>query len=151
MGNPLRKESLGRGMTGGGGAVPFFNGFMVPFMKDKPKETFPSPPSMPSEIKALMERNKREEREKLARAEQLAARSGASTASAAPTTRTTEVEIPVGSTIVIPTNPDAARPTVTNDPPPAVRPLATPRRTPEPPPPSSAPEGTRRKGKKGEG
>jgi penicillin-binding protein 1A len=80
MGNPERKVSLGSGMTGGGGAVPFFNGFMVPFMKDKPKETFPSPPSMPSEIKALMERNKREEREKLARAEQLAARSGASTA-----------------------------------------------------------------------
>ncbi|HMS10525.1 MAG TPA: penicillin-binding transpeptidase domain-containing protein, partial [Pyrinomonadaceae bacterium] len=34
MGNPLRKESLGRGQTGGGTALPIFNAFMNPFMKD---------------------------------------------------------------------------------------------------------------------
>ncbi|MDM7924123.1 MAG: PBP1A family penicillin-binding protein [Pyrinomonadaceae bacterium] len=148
MGNPERKESLGAGMTGGGGAVPFFNGFMVPFMKDKPRESFPSPPSMPSEIRALMERNKREEREKLARADQQAAKTGATTAT---TTTTTETTTPGTETIVIPTNPDAPRPPVTNDPPPVTtRPQATPRRTPEPQQPT-APEGTRRKGKKGDG
>jgi hypothetical protein len=65
MGNPEKKENLGNNMTGGHGAVPYFNAFMVPFMKGKPFDTFPSPPSMPSEVRALMERNKREELEKL--------------------------------------------------------------------------------------
>lgn len=65
MGNPLRKESLGRGMTGGGAAVPIFNAFMIPFMKDKPKESFPPPPPMPAEIKALVELRKREALERL--------------------------------------------------------------------------------------
>ncbi|MGH9948118.1 MAG: penicillin-binding protein 1A, partial [Pyrinomonadaceae bacterium] len=65
MGNPLRKESLGSGQTGGGTALPIFNSFMIPFMKDKPRDSFPPPPSMPSEIRSLMERNKREELEKL--------------------------------------------------------------------------------------
>ena len=69
MGNPLRKETLGAGMTGGHGAVPYFNAFMIPFMKDKPRETFPDPPPMPSDIKALAERNKREELEKLSEAD----------------------------------------------------------------------------------
>ena len=69
MGNPLRKESLGAGMTGGHGAVPYFNAFMIPFMKDKPRDSFPGPPPMPSDIKALAERNKREELEKLADAD----------------------------------------------------------------------------------
>ena len=74
MGNPKRKESLGAGMTGGGGALPYFNAFMNPFMKDKPRESFPGVPSMPSDIRVLMERNKREEREKLARADLAAAK-----------------------------------------------------------------------------
>ena len=51
------------------GALPFFNAFMVPFMKGRPIEKFPETPPMPSEIKALMERNKREELEKLEKAE----------------------------------------------------------------------------------
>jgi len=78
MGNPEKKENLGNNMTGGHGAVPYFNAFMVPFMKGKPFDTFPSPPSMPSEVRALMERNKREELEKLESAETAGARSGAS-------------------------------------------------------------------------
>src|SRR5690606_31872324 len=44
MGNPERKENLGGGMTGGHGALPYFNAFMNPFMKGKPRESFPSPP-----------------------------------------------------------------------------------------------------------
>jgi penicillin-binding protein 1A len=64
MGNPLRKESLGRGMTGGGGALPYFNAFMNGFMKDKPRETFPEAPPMPADVKALFEQRRREEEEK---------------------------------------------------------------------------------------
>ncbi|MBA2606728.1 MAG: PBP1A family penicillin-binding protein [Acidobacteria bacterium] len=70
MGNPERKESLGAGMTGGKGALPFFNAFMIPFMKDKVRESFPKAPAMPSDIKALAEQRKREELEKLEKAEQ---------------------------------------------------------------------------------
>jgi penicillin-binding protein 1A len=69
MGNPLRKESLGAGMTGGHGAVPYFNAFMVPFMKDKPRDSFSKPPPMPADIKELTEQRKREEVEKLEKAE----------------------------------------------------------------------------------
>jgi penicillin-binding protein 1A len=70
MGNPLRKESLGAGMTGGRGALPFFNEFMSQFMKDKPKDKFYETPPMPSDIKALVEQRKREEMEKLEKAEE---------------------------------------------------------------------------------
>jgi membrane carboxypeptidase/penicillin-binding protein len=70
MGNPERKESLGAGMTGGVGALPYFNAFMNPYMKGKPIEKFPEAPPMPSEIKSLVEQRKREEQEKLEKAEQ---------------------------------------------------------------------------------
>ena len=69
MGNPERKESLGGNMTGGHGAVPYFNAFMIPFMKDKPHESFQGPPPMPSDVKAMQEQRKREELEKLEKAE----------------------------------------------------------------------------------
>lgn len=69
MGNPLRKTNLGNSMTGGHGALPYFNAFMNQFMKGKPRDTFPGPPPMPSDIKSLMERNKREELEKLQEAD----------------------------------------------------------------------------------
>jgi penicillin-binding protein 1A len=78
MGNPTKKESLGRGMTGGHGAVPFFNAFMVPFMKDKERETFPKAPPIPSDIKALVEQRKREELEKLEKAEEAGRKLGVS-------------------------------------------------------------------------
>jgi penicillin-binding protein 1A len=78
MGNPLRKESLGRGMTGGHGAVPYFNGFMIPFMKDKPSDSFSEPPPMPAEIKRLNEIRKREEVEKLEKADEAGRRLGVS-------------------------------------------------------------------------
>ncbi|HMM81360.1 MAG TPA: PBP1A family penicillin-binding protein [Pyrinomonadaceae bacterium] len=69
MGNPTRKTNLGNSMTGGHGALPYFNAFMNQFMKGKPRDTFPGPPPMPSDIKSLMERNKREELEKLQEAD----------------------------------------------------------------------------------
>jgi len=70
MGNPTKKEDLGSYMTGGHGAMPYFNAFMNVYMKDKPKETFPDVPPVPSEIKALAEQRKREEQEKLEKAAQ---------------------------------------------------------------------------------
>src|SRR5580765_6264848 len=65
MGNPLRKENLGSNMTGGHGALPIFNAFMVPFMKGKPIEKFYETPPMPAEVKRESELRKREELETL--------------------------------------------------------------------------------------
>ncbi len=65
MGNPLRKENLGRNMTGGHGAVPYFTAFMNPFMKDKPKDKFYQTPRMPKDIEALREQRQRENLEKM--------------------------------------------------------------------------------------
>ncbi len=78
MGNPLRKESLGSGMTGGHGAVPYFNAFMIPFMKDKPNDSFSAPPAMPADLKRLNELRKREEVEKLEKADEAGRRLGIS-------------------------------------------------------------------------
>lgn len=78
MGNPEKKENLGGNMTGGHGALPFFNSFMNVYMKDKPKDKFPDVPPVPSEIKALAEQRKREEQEKLEKAELEGAKLGIS-------------------------------------------------------------------------
>lgn len=150
MGNPLRKESLGAGMTGGHGAVPYFNAFMIPFMKDKPRESFPNTPPIPSDIRTLMERNKREELEKLAKADQAAIRSGA-TAEAETKTEGTTTTTPGGETGTgQPAGGDTQTP-VGNDPPPVVKPPVTKPPVKDPDPPADRPEGTRRKGKKGDG
>jgi penicillin-binding protein 1A len=69
MGNPEKKENLGSYMTGGHGAMPYFNAFMDVFMKGKPKESFEQPPPIPADIKSLIARNKREELEKLEEAD----------------------------------------------------------------------------------
>lgn len=155
MGNPERKENLGSGMTGGGGALPFFNGFMSGFMKDKPKERFPEVPPIPQEIKILMERNKREELEKLEKAEQAAIRSGATTAAEAKTDTSDVIpETVIGTDPAAPgTDPGAPKLTTPNDNPPTVRPPVqqAPARNPEPAPAEKPSEGTKRKGKKGDG
>lgn len=150
MGNPLRKESLGAGMTGGGTALPIFNSFMIPFMKDKPRESFPRTPPMPSEIRSLMERNRREELEKLARADLQAAKSGAVTTATQPESADSTTAAPAGTGSDTEKSIDIQRSNPGNDPPPPVRPVIQPppARNNDPP---SAPEGTKRKGKKGEG
>ena len=153
MGNPERKENLGGGMTGGHGALPFFNAFMNAFMKDKPKENFESPPPIPSEIKTLIERNKREELEKLEKAQQAAIRSGATVSSGtiAPSGTTTDTPVtggadsPAGTVDAPKTNPAADDPPQTK---PAI--VQPPVRNPDPPP-TDQPEGKKRKGKKGDG
>jgi penicillin-binding protein 1A len=147
MGNPLRKESLGAGMTGGHGAVPYFNAFMVPFMKDKPRESFPGVPPMPAEMRTLMERNKREELEKLEKADQAAIRSGATASAPKPEAGTVPPE-----TTETGTSPAATetKPSTTEAPPPVSKPVIKPAvRDPELPKPEQ-PEGSRRKGKKGD-
>lgn len=151
MGNPLRKESLGSGMTGGHGAVPYFNAFMIPFMKDKPRESFPGAPPMPSEIRALMERNKREELEKLEKAEQAGVRSGATLAeeTKAATSGTTDGGTPTVTGPVVQTGTDSPKSNPGSDNPPPVRPPTLP--TPKAQDPSGQPEGKPRRGKKGDG
>src|ERR1044071_165637 len=78
MGNPEKKENLGNYMTGGHGALPYFNAFMDIFMKGRPKESFDPPPAIPNDIKALIARNKREELEKLQEADLAGQKAGAS-------------------------------------------------------------------------
>lgn len=148
MGNPLRKESLGTGMTGGGAALPYFNAFMNGFLKGKPRETFPAVPPIPSEMRTLMERNKREELEKLEKAAQAAVRSGASTTPVTPdVTAGAPAGTDNGSNPVV----TETRPAVTEAaPPPGTRPIAKPPVRDPDPPKQEQPEGSRRKGKKGD-
>lgn len=149
MGNPQRKENLGAGMTGGHGALPYFNAFMGPFLKDKPRETFPSVPPIPSDIRTLMERNKREELEKLEKADQAAIRSGASTATvttADPAAATTTVTDPGANPAATESKPAATEPALPATGKPAAKP---PVRDPDPPK-QDQPEGSKRKGKKGD-
>ena len=147
MGNPLRKESLGTGMTGGGAALPYFNAFMNGFLKDKPKEAFPNVPPIPAEIRTLMERNKREELEKLERADQAAIKSGANTE----VTATTDPAVAAPAGTDTGSNPTVTetKPSTTEAPPPTTRPVAKPP-TRDPDPPADKPEGSKRKGKKGD-
>ena len=149
MGNPARKENLGEGMTGGHGALPFFNAFMDPFMKGKPRDTFPSPPPIPSEVKSLIERNKREELENLEKADQAGIRSGATTAGKVTPTVTES------ATTTLPpadTGGDGIKPPPSGDNPLVIKPPVQqpPIKKPDPPP-SERPEGTKPKGKKGDG
>ncbi|MCA1623312.1 MAG: PBP1A family penicillin-binding protein [Acidobacteria bacterium] len=167
MGNPERKESLGARMTGGVGALPYFNAFMSQFMKDKERESFPKPPPMPSEIKALAEQRKREEQEKLEKAEMEGRKLGvafvpgpkprqnnariSSDNYGEPVTDSTDA---TGLTDTIKPD-DAAKPSAT--PPPFVvppKPLtsSTPVKKPEAPAAEKPKnEATKRKGKKGDG
>jgi penicillin-binding protein 1A len=60
MGYPGRKKNLGNDMTGGHGALPFFIDFMKDFLKNKPKEDFEKPPTMPEDMKELQKQRQRE-------------------------------------------------------------------------------------------
>jgi penicillin-binding protein 1A len=60
MGYPGRKKDLGRGMTGGVAALPFFIDFMKDFLKDKPKDNFDKAPAMPEDMKELFRQRQRE-------------------------------------------------------------------------------------------
>ncbi len=163
MGNPERKESLGSGMTGGKGALPYFNAFMIPFMKGKEREKFYETPPMPADIKRNAELRKREEQEKLEKADEAGRTLGVSFNTGTkirkknPSTITGGEESTTTSTdssnvmqpetppkpIVSPQNDDASKPKpVISSPPP---------RKPEPPAEKPKSEGEKRKGKKGDG
>jgi penicillin-binding protein 1A len=152
MGNPLRKESLGAGMTGGHGAVPFFNGFMIPFMKGKKMEKFPEAPPMPPEVKREMELRKREELEKLQEADIAGRKTGIAFTPGtkiSPST-STETEKPsadpdLPSTVTRPADPEPDKPIV-------VRPITPPKSDPPKSDPTpEKPAGPKPKGKKGDG
>jgi penicillin-binding protein 1A len=150
MGNPERKENLGNYMTGGHGALPYFNAFMVPFMKGKPIERFPDAPPMPSDIRALMERNKREELEKLESAAIAGERTANSNSNVAVDAGTTTTGTGTSSTD---TGGDVdTKPKSDDAPPPVVKPII-PKAQPKDAEPqkNNEPEGTKRKGKKGDG
>ena len=150
MGNPLRKENLGNSMTGGHGAVPYFNAFMIPFMKGKPNDTFPSPPAMPAEIKREMELRKREELEKLEEADIAGRKTGITF------TPGTKIDpnapLPGDKTGIDPDLPSTITKPVDTTPekPPVVRPIV-PTSTPKPEPTPEKPAGPKPKGKKGDG
>ncbi|MEP6946664.1 MAG: PBP1A family penicillin-binding protein [Acidobacteriota bacterium] len=152
MGNPERKVNLGNNMTGHS-AIPYFNAFMDPFMKGKPIEKFPATPSMPNDIKTLAERNKREELEKLQEADANGRKTGV--------VYTPGTKLPADPSLDPPDNvgndkplPGDAKPSgeAPRDNPPPIQkrpPVQPPTIKPEPP--AEKPEGTKRKGKKGDG
>lgn len=152
MGNPLRKESLGAGMTGGHGAVPYFSAFMNAFMKDKPRDSFPSPPPMPSDVKRASELRKREELEKLEEAD-IAGRKtgivftpGTNIDPNAPLPGDPGTDGPKtdGPVTTKPADPSPG------DKPPVIKPIVV-QPTPKPAAPVDKPDGSKRKGKKGDG
>jgi len=149
MGNPVRKEPLGDYMTGGHGALPYFNDFMNVFMKGKPMEKFDAPPPIPGDIKALIARNQREEQEKLEEADLAGKKISGPAANTAPSpdpNLPTDEKPPV-ETVPAQRDPQSVRPpnprVVIQDP---VKPAPTPKRIENP-----NEEGTKRKGKKGDG
>ncbi|MET0752581.1 MAG: PBP1A family penicillin-binding protein [Pyrinomonadaceae bacterium] len=160
MGNPLKKENLGNNMTGGHGAVPYFNAFMVPFMKDKPKETFPDAPPVPAEIKTKIERNKREEQEKLEKADEVGRTTGVIFNTGTKTTKLPSDSITTtdSNDIIVPGDKPAGSENTTkptnvpkNDDVPKPKPINTPNPVKKTEPQTEKPQGTQRKGKKGGG
>ncbi len=151
MGNPERKENLGNNMTGGHGAVPYFNAFMIPFMKDKPHETFQGPPPMPADIKREAEIRKREELENLQEADVAGRKTGITFT---PGTKIDTSKLPADPDMIKPETPSTTTKPVetTPDRPLVLKPPAT-QPTPKPKieTPAEKPAGTKPKGKKGDG
>lgn len=156
MGNPEKKENLGNSMTGGHGAVPYFNAFMVPFMKDKPRDSFYDTPPMPAEIKNMAEQRKREELEKLEKADAEGRSLGVSFNTGKKTKTGDDAEVTNSGGVVNPnttTTDDEPppqinnnRPRVTETPKPTPKPAETPKKIE----PQKTPEGSKKKGKKGD-
>ncbi len=151
MGNPLRKESLGSGMTGGHGALPYFNSFMNAFLKGKPIESFPAAPPMPAEVKREMELRKREELEKLEEADIAGRKTGITFSPGTkidPNAPLPGDDKPVTDTSTAPST--TKPPDTTPDKPIVVRPIL-PTSTPKSDPTPEKPAGPKPKGKKGDG
>ncbi len=141
MGYPGKKKDLGKGMTGGVGALPFFIDFMKSFLKDKPKENFDKAPSMPEDMRELFRQRQRElaaERAQLAAAAE--EETGDETVTPATTTEPKLEQVtlpPPPKTDVAPPAPQVKVDPSTEAPPPVTRPREV--------------EPQKKKGKKGEG
>ncbi len=149
MGNPTRKENLGDNMTGGHGALPYWNAFMIPFMKGKPIEKFPKAPPMPADIKREAELRKREELETLQEADENAPKTGIVVTPGAKIDPNAPLPSD-GNDSGKPENPTVKPPTEVPDKPPVVKPpviQTTPKNESAP----DKPDGAKRKGKKGDG
>lgn len=150
MGNPERKENLGNNMTGHS-AIPYFNDFMNPFMKGKPIEKFPATPAMPSDIRRESEIRKREELETLQEADANGRKTGIvfTPGTKIDPNAPLPTDIPMDT---IKAEPSAKPGDTTTDRPPVIKP-PVPTSTPKPKVdnPVDKPDGTKRKGKKGDG
>ena len=118
-------------------------------MKGKPKESFDEPPPIPSDVKALIARNKREEQEKLEEAQIAGQKIGGPTDTGAKTTPDPELSTDVpGAANPAPEKPQiekSANPRVVVEDP--IKPVPTPKRVEKP----NEEEPAKRKGKKGDG
>jgi len=129
--------------------MPYFNAFMDVFMKGKPKESFEGPPPIPSDIKSLIARNKREEQEKLEEA-QIA---GQKISGPSDTGTKTAVDPTLGTDVPSTANPAPEKPVIEKSTNPRVviedpvKPVPTPKRIEKP----NEEEPAKRKGKKGDG
>ena len=143
MGYPGRKKPLGNDMTGGVGALPFFIDFMKDFLKDKPKENFDKPPSMPED---MMELFRQRQRELAAERSQLALENDKAEGDKTTLPAITEPKL---EQVTLPPPPKAEEAPVISSPKPET---VTPHTEP-PPPPTTRPrevEPQKKKGKKGE-
>ncbi|HET6891116.1 MAG TPA: penicillin-binding transpeptidase domain-containing protein, partial [Pyrinomonadaceae bacterium] len=143
MGYPGKKKDLGKNMTGGVGALPFFIDFMKSFLKDKPKEEFDKPPSMPEDMRELF---RQRQRELAAERAQLAAEAEEETGEETLTPATTTE--PKLEQVTLPPPPK------TDDPPenPQPKPETVAPKVESPPPATTRPrevEPAKKKGKKG--
>ncbi|MDQ3917107.1 MAG: penicillin-binding transpeptidase domain-containing protein, partial [Acidobacteriota bacterium] len=157
MGYPGYKKNLGSDMTGGHGALPIWIDYMKDFLKDKPKETFEKPPTMPEDIKDLFQQRQREMREEQqAESAQISRargdREGTTDPSAAPIdTRLEPITLPPPATdIESPRPAPASEPAPKHAPPAVVPETSVPTLAPEKP--ATRPrevEPVKKKGKKG--
>ena len=144
MGYPGRKRSLGNDMTGGKGALPMFIDFMKTFLKEKPKEDFAKPPSMPEDMRELFRQRQRELAAE--RAEFAADAEKIEDENATPDATTTQPKL---DQVTLPPPPKAEEP-----PAPQPKADAPPPKTETAPPPTTRPreaDPQKKKGKKGDG
>ena len=145
MGYPGRKRPLGNDMTGGKGALPMFIEFMKTFLKDKPKEDFTKPPSMPEDMRELFRQRQRELA--LERAELAAEADKTEEEGATPDTTITQPKL---EQVTMPPPPKTEEPGVNPQP----KSDAPPPKTEVVAPPATRPreaEPQKKKGKKGDG
>jgi hypothetical protein len=126
---------------------------MNPFMRGKPHESFPGPPPVPPDIKALIARNKREELETLEEADQAGKKTGVTFDPGLKPTPdpnfVTGEQGDSGTGTKDGTKVEITRPPADDEP--KIKPAATPQPKKQDNPPGDKQDGTKRKGRKGDG